>query len=46
MFIALDLFAAPGDPVGRLVKPSLVKPHIPSRVESLADSAGAEAAAL
>ena len=46
MFIALDLFAAPGDPVGRLVKPSLVTLDVPSRVDDLADSAGPEAAVL
>jgi hypothetical protein len=46
MFIALDLFAALGDPVGRVVKSSLVTLHVPNRVEGPADCAGPEATVL
>ena len=46
MFIALFLFAALGDPVGRLLKPSLVNRQGSRRVEYASDFAGPEATAL
>jgi len=46
MFVALVLFAALGDPVGRLLKPVLAKLQVPGQVEYLAGSAGAGATAL
>jgi len=45
MFVALVLFAALGDPVGRLPNPVLTKLQVPGRVERRADSAGPGAAA-
>jgi len=46
MFVALALFAALGDPVGRLLKPVSAKLQVPGRVECRADSAGSGATAL
>jgi hypothetical protein len=46
MFVALVLFAALGDPVGRRPKPVLAKLQVPGRVERRADSAGPGATAL
>jgi hypothetical protein len=46
MFVALVLFAALGDPIGRLLKPLLAKLQVPGRVECRADSTGPGATAL
>jgi len=46
MFVALVLFAALGDPVGRLLKPVFAKLQVAGRVECRADSARPGATAL
>jgi hypothetical protein len=46
MFVALVLFAAFGDPVGRLLKPVLARLRVHGRVECPADSAGPGETAL
>ena len=40
MFVALALFVALGEPVGRLLNPVSATLHVPGRVECPADSAG------
>jgi hypothetical protein len=46
MFVALVLFAALGDPVGRILKSGMAKLHVSGRVGCHVGSAGSGATAL
>jgi hypothetical protein len=46
MFIALVLFAALGESVGRLLKPAFAKLQVPGRMGCPADAGGPEATAI